>query len=152
MKKIVSSLLVLCMVMALTACGGKEQTVSYQTTQEQSGLVMVDTMTLDAKGDKVQKLTEVIEMDMSAFDADQQAMMAEMYDALIEQYNAIDGVECTGEAGDGTYTMNIVVDTTGDAVSQLADAGLMEVEGNADGISLKRTGESLEASGYTLVE
>jgi len=152
MKKIVSSLLVICMVLAMTACGGKEQTVTYQLEQEQDGLVMVDTMKLDAKGDKVQKLTETIEIDMTAFDADQQAMMVEMYAALVDQYNAIDGTECTAEEGDGTYTLTIVVDTTGDAVSKLAEAGLMEVEGSTSGISLKKTAASLEASGYTLVE
>ncbi len=38
MKKIVSSLLVLCMALALTACGGKEQTLVLRSEQEQNGL------------------------------------------------------------------------------------------------------------------
>ena len=78
MKKILSVVMVLCMTLALTACGGKEQTVSYRSEQEQSGLKMVDTMTLNAKGDKVVKITESIEMDMSGFDEATQEQMTVM--------------------------------------------------------------------------
>ena len=153
MKKIVSSLLVLCMAFALTACGGKEQTVVLRSEQEQSGLSMVDTMTLDAKGDKIQKMTEVIELDMSAFDATQQTTLIAVYDEMVDSYNSVEGVTATGESGDGTYTINVTIDTTGDAVSQLADQGLLQITGNANGaLSLKATQEALTAGGYSVVE
>ncbi len=152
MKKIVSVVMVLCMTLALAACGGKEQTVSYQMEQEESGLKMVDTMTLDAKGDKVVKITEKIEMDMSGFDEATQDQMVVMYDALVEQYAAVEGVECTGSAGTGAYTITITIDATGDAVETLASQGLLEIEGNGSKLSLKATGESLEAGGYSKVE
>ena len=152
MKKIVSVVMVLCMTLALAACGGKEQTVSYQMEQEESGLKMVDTMTLDAKGDKVVKITEKIEMDMSGFDEATQDQMVVTYDALVEQYAAVEGVECTGSAGTGAYTITITIDATGDAVETLASQGLLEIEGNGSKLSLKATGESLEAGGYTKVE
>ena len=147
MKKIVSVVMVLCMTLALAACGGKEQTVSYQMEQEESGLKMVDTMTLDAKGDKVVKITEKIEMDMSGFDEATQDQMVVTYDALVEQYAAVEGVECTGSAGTGAYTITITIDATGDAVETL-----LEIEGNGSKLSLKATGESLEAGGYSKVE
>ena len=113
---------------------------------------MVDTMTLNAKGDKVVKITESIEMDMSGFDEATQEQMTVMYDALVEQYAAVEGVECSGSAGTGTYTLSITIDATGDAVETLASQGLLEIEGNGSKLSLKATGESLEAGGYTKVE
>lgn len=153
MKKIVSSLLVLCMAFALTACGGKEQTVVLRSEQSESGLTMVDTMTLDAKGDKIQKMTEVIELDMSSFDETQQTTLVAVYDEMVNSYNAVEGVEATGESGSGTYTINVTIDTTGNAVSELADAGLLQITGNANGaLSLKATQEALTGSGYTVVE
>ena len=152
MKKIVSVVMILCMTLALAACGGKEQTVSYRSEQEQSGLKMVDTMTLDAKGDKVVKITEVIEMDMTSFDEATQEQMNAAYDALAEQYAAVEGVECTGTAGSGTYTISITIDATGDAVETLAEQQLLQIEGNGSKLSLKATGEALEAGGYSKVE
>ena len=47
---------------------------------------MSDTMTLDAKGDKVVKITEVIDVDMSGFDEATQGQMTTTYDAMVEQY------------------------------------------------------------------
>ena len=152
MKKIVSVVMVLCMTLALAACGGKEQTVSYRSEQEQGGQKLVDTMTLEAKGDKIVKITESIEVDMSEFDEAAQEQAAAIYDALVEQYAAVEGVECTGSAGTGTYTITITIDATGDAVEKLAEQDLLAIEGNGSKLSLKATGESLEAGGYTKVE
>ncbi|MCI8861257.1 MAG: DUF1307 domain-containing protein [Lachnospiraceae bacterium] len=152
MKKIVSVVMVLCMTLALAACGGKEQTVSYRSEQEQGGQKLVDTMTLEAKGDKIVKITESIEVDMSEFDEATQEQAAAIYDALVEQYAAVEGVECTGSAGTGTYTISITIDATGDAVEKLAEQDLLAIEGNGSKLSLKATGESLEAGGYTKVE
>lgn len=152
MKKIVSVVMVLCMTLALAACGGKDQTVSYRSEQEQGGQKLVDTMTLEAKGDKIVKITESIEVDMSEFDEATQEQAAAIYDALVEQYAAVEGVECTGSAGTGTYTITITIDATGDAVEKLAEQDLLAIEGNGSKLSLKATGESLEAGGYTKVE
>ena len=152
MKKILSVVMVLCMTLALAACGGKEQTVSYRSEQEQGGQKLVDTMTLEAKGDKIVKITESIEVDMSEFDEATQEQAAAIYDALVEQYAAVEGVECTGSAGTGTYTISITIDATGDAVEKLAEQDLLAIEGNGSKLSLKATGESLEAGGYTKVE
>ena len=57
MKKIVSSLLVLCMALALTACGGKEQTLVLRSEQEQNGLL--DEMhQYKADADKIRKIND----------------------------------------------------------------------------------------------
>jgi uncharacterized lipoprotein YehR (DUF1307 family) len=152
MRRMVAGLLAIGMAFALTACGGKEQTVTYRMETEDSGLKMVDTMTLTAKGDKVEKLSETIEIDMSSLEEEQTTQINAAYDAMVEQYKAVDGVECTGEAGEGKYTIKIDVDTTGDAIKTLSEQGLMEVEGDASGISLKKTGTALEGNGYSKVE
>ncbi len=93
MKRVVTGLLALVMMFALVACGGKEQTVTYRGEQEESGIKMVDTMTFTAKGDKVQKLVEKIEMDVSSFEDDVKEQLKTLYDGMVDQYNAVDG-EC----------------------------------------------------------
>ena len=109
-------------------------------------------MKLDAKGDLVQQMDETITLDMAAFDEDTQTLMTKSYDALVESYQAVEGVECTGTVADSVYTIQITIDTTGDAVSELADQGLLKVDGDTNGISLEKTGESLTANGYTKAE
>lgn len=61
---------------------------------------MTDTMKLEARGDSVEKMEETISMDMAAFDEDTQKLMVEAYDSLVESYQAVDGVECTGTTTD----------------------------------------------------
>ncbi|MCI8851904.1 MAG: DUF1307 domain-containing protein [Lachnospiraceae bacterium] len=149
MKKLVSGILISCMALALVACG-KEQSATYRSTQDVSGMVITDTMTLDAKGDKVQKMSETIEVDLTAFDDSQYEEVAALYDEMVEQYKSVEGVECTGTSADKVYTISVTVDTTGDAVSELVELGLLSIEGPgaSKGISLKKTGEALVASGY----
>ena len=154
MKKLISALLVVSMILLLASCGSTEPTTAtYRTEMEQNGLVMVDTMTIDAKGDSIEKMTEIIEMDFSAFDDATIEQFYITYDTLVEQYNSVEGVECTSEPGDKSYTMTVVIDATGDAVGTLAEMGLLAVEGNADGVlSLKATEEALLNSGFEKVE
>ena len=147
MKKIITSLVILAAAVSLTACGGKEQSVTYTMESDLNGVIMTDTMVLDAKGDRVQQMTEIVEVDTTT-----QSLLVEQYDAIVETYNSVEGVECTSETGEGTYSITIVIDATGDAISELASLGLLQVEGGTDGISLEGTGEALTQSGYTLVE
>ena len=152
MKRVVAGLLALGMAFALTACGGKEQTVTYRMETEQSGLKMEDTMTLTAKGDLVQKMSEVIKVDTSSFEDEQREQINTAYDQLVEQYKAVDGVECTGAKTDTSYTITIDIDATGNAVENLSKQGLLQVSGNAGKISLKATCSSLETVGYKKAE
>ena len=101
MKKLTALTMTLVMAVSLAACGGKAQSVTYTMEQDNEGLKMTDTMTLNAKGDKVQKMEETIALDMTGFDDDTQTLMTEAYDSLVESYQAVDGVECTGSAADG---------------------------------------------------
>ena len=152
MKKVISMLTVFCLVLSLTACGSKMQSVTYCSKTEESGLKMTDTMTMEAKGDSVQSITEEIEMDLTGFDEETQKVICGVYDELVEQYQSIEGVEGSGEITDGIYTMHIVIDATGDAVSELAGQGLLEVDGDTNWISLQKTMDSLESNGYEKVK
>lgn len=151
LRKMLVVVATLVMAFALTACG-KEQSVTYRMEQSQSGITMVDEVTFDAKGDVIQKMTEKITMDTSALDDATREQINAVYDEMVAMYEGIEGVECTTEVGDTSYTMNVVIDTTGSAVEELSSMGLLEIEGSTDGISLKATQESFEATGYTLVE
>lgn len=152
MRRVVAGLLALGMVFALTACGGKEQTVTYRLETEQNGLKMEDTMTLTAKGDTVQKMSEVVKVDTSTLEDEQKEVINTLYDQMVEKYKAVDGVECTGEKTDTSYTITIDIDATGNAVKELSEQGLLQVDGNANRISLKVTGSSLESAGYKKAE
>lgn len=152
MKKRIFSCLLLTMVFVLTACGGKKQSVTYMMESDLNGVVMTDTMTLDAKGDVVQQMTETVTLDMSGVDETSQSLLIEQYEQVVNAYNAVEGVECTSATEEGSYSITIVIDATGDAVTELASQGLLQVEGSTDGISLEATGEALTASGYALQE
>lgn len=151
MKKLVSVVMVLCMTLALTACG-KEQTATYRMETEQAGITMSDTMALDAKGDKIHTITETISMDLSGLDEATQQERFDACDQLVEQYSAVEGVTATGSSDAGVYTMVITIDATGDAVSNLADQNLLQIQGDGSKLSLKATGDALESGGYSKVE
>lgn len=152
MKKLMGALLVGCMALALTACGGKEQTVSYEMEQTQNGIVIKDNMKLEAKGDKVTKLTETMAIDMTVCDDEQIAMLNEAWDAMTEQFNSVEGVKATGSETDGVYTLTAEIPADSDTMKALTELGLLSVEGSTGAISLKNTGSALEAGGYTKVE
>lgn len=154
MKRVVVGLLALGMAFSMTACGGKEQTVTYRGELDQNGLKATDTMTFKAKGDIVEKMEEVVEFDISSFDDATKESLNTVYEEYAGQYNEIDGVSCTLKAENDSIVLNIEVDTTGDAVSELTSKGLLAMTGG-DGsgkISLKASGASLEENGYEKVE
>ncbi len=154
MKRVVVGLLALGMAFSMTACGGKEQKVTYRGEVEQSGLKATDTMTFTAKGDIVERMEETIEFDISSFDDATKEQLNTAYEEFAGQYNEIEGVSCTMKAENDSIVLNIDVDTTGDAVQELTSKGLLDMEGG-DGsgkISLKASGSSLESNGYEKVE
>ena len=96
--------------------------------QDANGVVIKDTMTLNAKGDKVQQIVETMEVDMSSLDdADAEAMVP-MYEAIVESYQTVEGVTASGALTDKVYKIDVTIDTTGDAVSQLSELGFMAIE------------------------
>lgn len=154
MKKLLAITMSLVLSLGLlTGCGVKEQSATLTSLTEERGLSMVDTITVDAEGDKIVKMTETIELDMSIFSEEEQAMFVEIYDAMFTEAAAIEGVECTSEVADGIYNMTLVADTSGNAVAELSEIGLLQIDGDSEGaLSFDETVEALQASGYTLAE
>lgn len=155
MRKSAAIFLVLVMVLSLTACGASESTVVLRgdTTEEMGGIPTTDTWTLTAKGDIVQTLTEVLELDLSEYDDEtRESFISLVGGAMLDAAQGIEGVVYTDRTEGTTYIVEITVDCTGDAIKEAVDAGLFEVDGDSDIISLKETRSSLESQGYKVVE
>ena len=153
MKKFISCVVFTVMMMSLAACGGKEQSAAYTMEVElEGGVVMTDTLTLDARGDRVQQITEEVKLDMTGVNEERRTELVAQYDAIAERYQAVDGVECTVDNTDGVYSMTVVIDVKDDVISQLSEQNLLTINGGASEISLEKSGTSLVESGYTLVE
>lgn len=152
-KKKISCMLAVLLVLSLSACGGREKSAAYtMETELESGVKMTDTLTLNAKGDTVQQITEVVKLDMTGLNTVEQEEVAERSDTIAEQYRAVEGVECTTENADGVYSMTIVIPVSEDTVSKLAEQNLLTITGGTGEISMKSTEESLLENNYTLVE
>ena len=151
MKRIATGLLAIGMMLSVAACGGgEEKTVVMTTTESMSGVSMKDTWTLNAKGDKLQTTQEVIEIDLSSYDDEQkEAFIATIYNGFAASYDALDAVTIKDNTTDTTYTLDITIDYTGDK-GALEDAGL--IDSGVGYVSLKKTQESLESQGYSVVE
>lgn len=151
MKKLLTSAILLCSMLFLTACG-KEQSATYRLVTEESGITMTDTMTFNAKGDIIKSMTETYEIDCTSLSEEEYAFAEENYNQLSSMYEGIDGVTCTVESANQVFKITVNTDTTGDAVDKLAELGLMEIEGESNKLSLKATIEGLEQNGYEKVE
>lgn len=148
-KKLFGVLLTVCMLASVVAgCGKDSQTATYTMTQETNGLTLTDTMKLDAEGDVIQKITETVTIDMTECDETAQEAMIAAYDELAGTYSEVEGVECTGSAKDGIYTLNIKIDATGDAIENLSAQGLMTIQGGSGALSFEETCDALVNSGY----
>ena len=155
MRRVSVCFLAIVMVLSLAACGGGAETtvVLRGDLSADAGVPTTDTFTLTAKGDTVQTIKEVLEMDLSEYDDETKESFSALFDSLIvEPAQAIDGVTCTSRTAGNIYTIEMTVDCTGNAVKEAADAGILQIEGGSDKISLKRTQAGFEQQGYQVVE
>lgn len=156
MKRIAAGLLAIGMMLAVVGCGGEEKTVTMRADMTaEMGIPSTDTMIITAKGDTIEKLKEVMEIDMSSLDASQQdAFAALMDDTILTAAEGIDGITCKSSTNNSVYSVEFTIDCTNSAaVKAAAEAGLLEIEdGFIDKLSLKKTQDGLKASGYTEVE
>ena len=155
MKRIVAGLLVVGMMLAVVGCGGEEKTVTLSVDMSaEIGLPATDTMILTAKGDTIQQLKEITEIDLADVDDDLKDLFIETLDEQLAVGQDINGVTCSSKMNGSVYTIEFTVDCTNSAaVKAASDAGLLEIEeGFIDKLSLKRTQDGLAASGYKVVE
>ncbi len=154
MKKYLSTLCVLAvallMMFSLSACAAKEQTATLET--EQDGVVT--TMTFDAKGDKVVKITQVATVDYEAagLTEDDAVAYAEQSKAQIdEQIKDIDGASYEYTIDGSTLSDTFIFDTSTEAqVHQIIKSGILEIEEDAQYISFQQSVDQLQANGWTL--
>lgn len=151
MKKFISVLMLMTMVLMLSACGG-EKVVTYYAKMEEEGIIVEEWMTLHAKGDKVERIGDTLIIDYSTFDAEIQQAMVEAYDEMVSMYQAIEGVECTGEKEEGQYTISFTFETKKEILDALAANNLFEVEEGTEVVSLKATEAQLTSDGYVVTE
>lgn len=154
-KQMTAFFLVIVLALSLAACGSSETTVVLQgdMTDATGGIPATDTWTLTAKGDIVQTVKEVYEMDFSDFDQETIDLAVSMFDSMIlEPAQGIKGVSCTSKMNGSTYVITLTIECKGNTIKEAANAGILSVDGSADAISLKQTQASLEQQGYKVVK
>ncbi len=153
LKKLCSMTLVLMMLAALTGCGSeKEEKDVLRCKQEQEGYVVE--MVYDAKGDKATRVTQTSTLDLSKYPEEAVAAVDDALKQAEETYKAIKGVEYSYKKEDNKMIETVIIDLNKDTINELSEKGLMPIEGEKDKkvtyISIERTKESLEKSGWTV--
>ena len=157
MKRILAGLLVAGMMLALVGCGGggEEKTVTLRADMTADmGVPATDTMILTAKGDLIQTLKEVMEIDLADIDEDLRDVFIDaLEEAIVSVAQGIDGITCSSNLSGSVYTIEVTFDCTKSAtVKAASETGLLQIEGDTDKLSLKATQDGLTASGYVVVE
>ena len=150
MKKQLCALMVGTAMLGLTACGGEEEVQNAATaTLEQNGVTM--TMTFDAKGDVVTKITQESVIDLSGYTEEQIDSLNSTVEAAEETYANLENVEYSCEEEDGKLVERIVIPTDKETLQSVVEQGLLPVDDeNVTQLSLEATVDNLESSGWTI--
>ena len=137
-------------MLGLAACGGEEEVQNAATaTLEQNGVTM--TMSFDAKGDVVTKITQESVMDLSGYTEEQIETLNATVDTAEETYAALENVEYSCEEEDGKLVERIVIPTDEDTLKEVVEQGLLPVDDeNVTQLSLEATVDNLESAGWTI--
>lgn len=149
MKKWICALMAGALMLSVAACGKEEVKNAGKATMEQNGTTV--TMSFDAKGDIVTKITQESVIDLSVYPEEAVAALDEAIAEAEATYAALEGVQYTCETTDQQMTETIVIPTDEDTLKAVVNQGLLPVEGeNVTAISLEDTLDSLESSGWTV--
>lgn len=137
-------------MLGLAACGGEEEVQNAATaTLEQNGVTM--TMSFDAKGDVVTKITQESMIDLSGYTEEQIETLNATVDTAEETYAALENVEYSCEEEDGKLVERIVIPTDEDTLKEVVEQGLLPVDDeNVTQLSLEATVDNLESAGWTI--
>ncbi len=149
-KRAAAAVLALCLLLALAACGAKEQTVTLRSPEGMYDFPMTETMTFTAKGDRITRMVNSLEVDTSSLDDEAKEMLSSVFADLGAQYTAVEGV--TAQQTEDPLRLEITLEDVDQSASALAEKGLLEIEGTSKGISLEKTIAALKENGYELVE
>lgn len=150
MKKQLCALIAGAVMLGLAACGGEEEVQNAATaTLEQNGVTM--TMSFDAKGDVVTKITQESVIDLSGYTEEQIETLNATVDTAEETYAALENVEYSCEEEDGKLVERIVIPTDEDTLKEVVEQGLLPVDDeNVTQLSLEATVDNLESAGWTI--
>ena len=150
MKKKLCALLACTVMLGLSACGGEEEVKNAAVAKiEQDGVSM--SMSFDAKGDTVTRITQESVIDISGFTEDQIAALDAAVASAEEIYAELDGVEYSTEQSDGQFVETIVIPTEGDILKAVVEQGILPVDNEElTELSLESTVDNLESSGWTI--
>lgn len=137
-------------VLCLTACGGEEVVRNTATaTIEQNGVTM--TMSFDAKGDEVTRITQESVIDLSGYSEEMIDALNSTVESAEETYAEVEGVEYSCGQEDGKMVERIVIPTDKDTLRAAVEQGLLPVDDeDVTQLSLKATTDNLEAAGWTV--
>ena len=137
-------------MLGLTACSGAEEVQNAATaTMEQNGVMM--TMSFDAKGDRVTKITQESVIDLTGYTDAQIDMLDSTVEDAEETYADIENVEYSCEEEDGKLVERIVIPTDEETLKAVIGQGLLPIDDtDATRLSLKATVDNLESSGWTV--
>lgn len=149
-NKIISGIMMSCMVLGLAACGGdKEQIVSCEMSQGPTTIVM----DLHAEGDTIVKIVQNAEVDITGMDDEQIQMLEDAIVQTEELVGDMSGVTYSTEVGDDVMTETFEILTEGESLQEVIEKGLLPITGdNVERLSLEQSVEQLEASGWTVSE
>lgn len=150
MKKQLCALMAGAVMLGLAACGGEEEVQNAATaTLEQNGVTM--TMSFDAKGDVVTKITQESVIDLSGYTEEQIETLNATVDTAEETYAALENVEYSCEEEGGKLVERIVIPTDEDTLKEVVEQGLLPVDDeNVTQLSLEATVDNLESAGWTI--
>ncbi len=150
MKKKLCALMAGAAMLGLTACSGAEEVQNAATaTMEQNGVMM--TMSFDAKGDRVTKITQESVIDLTGYTDAQIDMLDSTVEDAEETYADIENVEYSCEEEDGKLVERIVIPTDEETLKAVIGQGLLPIDDtDATRLSLKATVDNLESSGWTV--
>lgn len=149
MKKIVSIVAVVCLALGLAACGAKEEKGVAVLKMEQDALKI--TMTLDAKGDTVTKITQESVVSTEKLTEEQVQMVMAASEQAKSSYGAIKGIDYSLEQKDGEIVEKVEIPTDKETLQAVIKAKLLPVtDEKAEKLSVKETKKSLEAAGWKI--
>lgn len=150
MKKQLCALMAGAVMLGLAACSGEEEVQNAATaTLEQNGVTM--TMSFDAKGDVVTKITRESVIDLSGYTEEQIETLNTTVDTAEETYAALENVEYSCEEEDGKLVERIIIPTDEDTLKEVVEQGLLPVDDeNVTQLSLESTVDNLESAGWTI--
>lgn len=138
------------MMFALTACKEEEEVKGAgKASIEQNGVTT--TMTFDAKGDTITRVTQESVMSIEGLTEEQLQIIRDAVTDAEKEYADISSLEYTTEEKDGQFVETIVIPTDEETLKAVVAAGILPVSGDdVTELSLEQTKESLGDAGWTV--